>query len=89
MLKKDTGVIQAQQLDSLSNAFLDIVQKKGCIPTVQMYLKVANVPVVRRRVGGLGNDAGRVARAAGQGEGLGAEATRRSSSAPTRTSARA
>ena len=44
VLKKDPGVIQAQQLDSLSNAFLDIVQKKGCIPTVQMYLKVANVP---------------------------------------------
>ena len=44
VLKKDTGVIQAQQLDSISNAFLDILQKKGCIPTVQMYLKVANVP---------------------------------------------
>ncbi len=44
VLKKDAGVIQAQQLDSLSNAFLDILQTKGCIPSVQMYLKVANVP---------------------------------------------
>jgi ribose transport system substrate-binding protein len=44
VLKQDTGVIQAQQLDSLSNAFLDILQKKACIPTVQMYLKVAKVP---------------------------------------------
>jgi ribose transport system substrate-binding protein len=44
VLKKDAGVIQAQQIDTLSNAFLKILQKQGCIPSVQMYLKVANVP---------------------------------------------
>jgi ribose transport system substrate-binding protein len=44
VLKKDAGVVQAQQLDSLSNAFLNIMQKQGCIPTVQMYLKVPMVP---------------------------------------------
>jgi ribose transport system substrate-binding protein len=44
VLKKDRGVIQAQQLDTLSNAFLKIMQTQGCIPTVQMYLRVPNVP---------------------------------------------
>jgi len=44
VLKKDGGVIQAQQVDTLSDAFLKILQKQGCIPSVQMYLKVANVP---------------------------------------------
>ena len=44
VLKHDRGVIQAQQLDTLSNAFLKIMQTQGCIPTVQMYLKVKNVP---------------------------------------------
>jgi ribose transport system substrate-binding protein len=44
VLKHDKGVIQAQQLDTLSDAFLKILQKDGCIPSVQMYLKVKNVP---------------------------------------------
>ena len=44
VLKHDRGVVQAQQLDTLSNAFLKIMQSQGCIPTVQMYLKVKNVP---------------------------------------------
>src|SRR5438874_6400033 len=44
VLKHDKGVIQAQQLDTLSNAFLKIMQTQGCIPTVQMYLRVQNVP---------------------------------------------
>jgi ribose transport system substrate-binding protein len=44
VLKHDRGVIQAQQLDTLSNAFLKILQADGCIPTVQMYLRVKNVP---------------------------------------------
>jgi ribose transport system substrate-binding protein len=44
VLKKDAAVVQAQQLDSLSNAFLNILQKQGCIPSVQMYLKVPMVP---------------------------------------------
>jgi len=44
VLKHDKGVMQAQQLDTLSNAFLKILQKDGCIPSVQMYLKVKNVP---------------------------------------------
>jgi hypothetical protein len=44
VLKHDKGVMQAQQLDTLSNAFLKILQKDGCIPSVQMYLRVKNVP---------------------------------------------
>jgi ribose transport system substrate-binding protein len=44
VLKHDKGVIQAQQLDTLSGAFLKILQKDGCIPSVQMYLKVKDVP---------------------------------------------
>jgi ribose transport system substrate-binding protein len=42
--KQDAGVIQAQQIDTLSNAFLGILQKSGCIPSIQMYLQVKNVP---------------------------------------------
>jgi len=42
--KGDKGVIQAQQLDALSAAYLKILQKQGCIPSVQMYLAVKNVP---------------------------------------------
>jgi ribose transport system substrate-binding protein len=42
--KGDKGVIQAQQLSALSDAFLKILQKQGCIPSVQMYLAVENVP---------------------------------------------
>jgi ribose transport system substrate-binding protein len=44
VLKKNAGVVQAQQLDTLSVRFLKILQEDGCIPSVQMYLKVANVP---------------------------------------------
>ena len=39
VLKKDAGVIQAQQVASVSDAFLKILQTDGCIPSVQMYLK--------------------------------------------------
>jgi ribose transport system substrate-binding protein len=42
--KQDAGVIQAQQVDALNNAFLSILQKKGCIPSIQMYLQVKDVP---------------------------------------------
>jgi ribose transport system substrate-binding protein len=42
--KKDAGVMQAQQIDTLTNAFLKILQKDGCIPSVQMYLRIPNVP---------------------------------------------
>ena len=88
VLKKDIGVIQAQQLDGARYAFLDIIQKKGCIPTVQMYLRRPNVPVfgavwpdaARRRARGSRSRPRRRA---------GSRPTRRSSSAPTRTSARA
>jgi ribose transport system substrate-binding protein len=42
--KGDKGVIQAQQLDALSTSYLKILQTQGCIPSVQMYLAVKNVP---------------------------------------------
>ena len=44
VLKKDVGVVQAQQVASVSDAFLKILQTDGCIPTVQMYLQTKNVP---------------------------------------------
>jgi ribose transport system substrate-binding protein len=44
VLKKDAGVIQAQQVSSVSDAFLKILQTDGCIPPVQMYLKTPMVP---------------------------------------------
>jgi ribose transport system substrate-binding protein len=44
VLKKDAGVVQAQQVASVSDAFLKILQTDGCIPSVQMYLKTKNVP---------------------------------------------
>lgn len=42
--KQDAGVIQAQQIDTLANAFFKILHKSGCIPSVQMYLQFKNVP---------------------------------------------
>jgi ribose transport system substrate-binding protein len=44
VLKKDAGVVQAQQVASVSDAFLKILQTEGCIPSVQMYLKTKMVP---------------------------------------------
>jgi ribose transport system substrate-binding protein len=44
VLKKDAGVVQAQQVASVSDAFLKILQTDGCIPSVQMYLKTKMVP---------------------------------------------
>jgi ribose transport system substrate-binding protein len=68
VLKKDAGVIQAQQLDTLSTRFLKILQDDGCIPTVQMYLKVKNVP----SFGAVWEDTGVI-----QGNWLAAEARKR------------
>ena len=42
--KKEPAVLEGQQIDTLSNAFLKILQKDGCIPPVQLYLPVKNVP---------------------------------------------
>jgi ribose transport system substrate-binding protein len=44
VLRKDGGLVEAQQLDALMPSFLKIVQGQGCIPPVQMYLGVKNVP---------------------------------------------
>jgi ribose transport system substrate-binding protein len=44
VLKKDIGVIQAQQIPAENKSFLKILQSDGCIPTVQMYLTTPNVP---------------------------------------------
>lgn len=44
VLKKDAGVIQAQQVAGVTPAFLKTLQTEGCIPAVQMYLAVKNEP---------------------------------------------
>jgi ribose transport system substrate-binding protein len=44
VLKKDAGVIQAQQVASVAPAFFKTLQTEGCIPSVQMYLAVAEAP---------------------------------------------
>jgi len=44
VLRKDAGLVEAQQLDALMPSFLKIVEGQGCIPPVQMYLGVKNVP---------------------------------------------
>lgn len=42
--KKEPAVLEGQQIDTLNAAFLKILQKDGCIPPVQLYLPVKNVP---------------------------------------------
>jgi ribose transport system substrate-binding protein len=42
--KKEPAVLEGQQIDTLNNAFLKILEKDGCIPPVQLYLPVKNVP---------------------------------------------
>jgi ribose transport system substrate-binding protein len=42
--KKEPAVLEGQQIDTLNNAFFKILQKDGCIPPVQLYLPVKNVP---------------------------------------------
>jgi ribose transport system substrate-binding protein len=44
VLRKDQGVVQAQQIPAVNDAFLKILQTDACIPTVQMYLVTPNVP---------------------------------------------
>jgi ribose transport system substrate-binding protein len=44
VLKKDAGVIQAQQVASVAPAFFKILQTEGCIPSIQMYLAVKEAP---------------------------------------------
>ncbi len=44
VLRKDQGVIHAQQIPAVNDAFLKILQTDACIPTVQMYLVTPNVP---------------------------------------------
>lgn len=44
VLRHDQGVIQAQQIPAVNEAFLKILQTDACIPTVQMYLVTPNVP---------------------------------------------
>ena len=42
--KKEPAVLEGQQIDTLNTAFLKILEKDGCIPPVQLYLPVKNVP---------------------------------------------
>jgi ribose transport system substrate-binding protein len=44
VLRHDKGVVDAQQIPAVNDAFLKILQKDACIPTVQMYLVTPNVP---------------------------------------------
>jgi ribose transport system substrate-binding protein len=44
VLKKDMGVMEANLDDKLIPRFLDIIQSKGCIPNIQMYLEIAGLP---------------------------------------------
>jgi ribose transport system substrate-binding protein len=44
VLRKDLGVMEANLDDKLIPRFLDIIQKKGCIPNIQMYLEIAGLP---------------------------------------------
>ena len=65
--------MEANLDDKLIPRFLDIIQNKGCIPNIQMYLEIAGLPGLRRQVDGRGHDAGQVVRPAGEGQGLEAE----------------
>jgi len=56
VLKKDAGVVQAQQVAGVTPAFLKTLQTEGCIPSVQMYLAVENVPTF----GAVWSDVGKV-----------------------------
>jgi ribose transport system substrate-binding protein len=42
--KKEPGVLEGQQISTLNPAFFKILEKQGCIPPVQLYLAVPNVP---------------------------------------------
>jgi ribose transport system substrate-binding protein len=42
--KKEPAVLEGQQIDTLNPAFFKILEKQGCIPPVQLYLPVKNVP---------------------------------------------
>jgi ribose transport system substrate-binding protein len=44
VLKKDLGVLEANLDDKLIPRFLDVIQKKGCIPNIQMYLEIKGLP---------------------------------------------
>jgi ribose transport system substrate-binding protein len=44
VLKKDLGVMEANLDDKLIPRYLDIIQKKGCIPNIQMYLEIKGLP---------------------------------------------
>lgn len=59
VLKKDVGVIHGQQYPALEKAFNKILQDDGCIPTVQMYLKVDNVPSMGANWEDVGTESGK------------------------------
>jgi ribose transport system substrate-binding protein len=42
--KKEPAVLEGQQISTLNPAFFKILEKQGCIPPVQLYLAVPNVP---------------------------------------------
>ena len=44
VLRKDLGVLEANLDDKLIPRYLDIIQKQGCIPNIQMYLEIAGLP---------------------------------------------
>jgi len=42
--RHEPAVLEGQQIDTLNNAFFKILENDGCIPPVQLYLAVKNVP---------------------------------------------
>ena len=76
VLKKDLGVMEANLDDKLIPRFLDIIQSKGCIPNIQMYLEIAGLPGFGAKWPDAGTTQGKWFATAGQGEGLEAERDR-------------
>ena len=60
---RTSGVMEAKLDDKLIPRFLDIIQKKGCIPNIQMYLEIEEAAGLRREVARRRRDAGHVVRA--------------------------
>ena len=59
VLRHDQGVVDAQQIPAVNASFLKILQKNGCIPTVQMYLVTPNVPSMGADWGAVGTAEGK------------------------------
>jgi ribose transport system substrate-binding protein len=59
VLRHDKGVVAAQQIPAVNDSFLKILQKDGCVPTVQMYLEVPGLPSMGADWGSVGEAEGK------------------------------